>query len=253
MLFVIIFACMAVVCMLYYLAMITYAGVGTAFAPAWIIAFIFFAVSAVMGFLNYRGIINIHTIVKRVFLIFVGACFALFFFLEGLVISGMTDEPKKNLDYIIVMGAQVKGTVPSKSLMRRIEIARDYLNENPDTIAIVSGGKGDKEDITEAECMRNYLIEYGISEDRILMEDRATNTDENIEFSMAIIDGIEGDEEPSVGIVTNNFHVFRTVQVCKKKGYEVNGIAAKSDELLLFNYMVREAFALVQYKITGKI
>ena len=253
MLFVIIFATMSVVCLVYYFAMITYAGVGTAFAPAWIIAFLFFGISAVVGFLNHKGTINLPVWFKRGYLIFVGLCFALFFVLEGLVISGMSSKPQKELDYIIVMGAQVKGTVPSKSLLRRIEAARDYLNENPDTIAIVSGGKGDKEDITEAECMYNYLVGYGIPEERIIMEDKATNTDENIEFSMEIINGISNVENPSIGIVTNNFHVFRTLCVCDEKGYDVTGIPAESDEILFINYMVRESFALVQYKLTGRV
>lgn len=253
MLFVIIFATMSVVCLVYYFAMITYAGVGTAFAPAWIIAFLFFGISAVVGLLNHRGVINLPVAVKRGYFIFVGFCFTLFFVLEGLVISGMSSKPQKELDYIIVMGAQVKGTVPSKSLLRRIEAARDYLNENSDTIAIVTGGKGDREDITEAECMRNYLVGYGIPEERIIMEDKATNTDENIEFSMEIINELSDEENPSIGIVTNNFHVFRTLCVCDEKGYDVAGIPAESDEILFFNYMVREAFALVQYKLTGRV
>ena len=253
MLFVIIFATMSVVCGVYYIAMITYAGVGTAFAPAWIIAFLFFGISAFVGFLNYKGIINLPVWVKRGYLIFVGLCFTLFFVLEGLVISGMASKTEKELDYIIVMGAQVKGTVPSKSLLRRIEAARDYLNENPNTVAIVSGGKGDREDITEAECMRNYLVDFGITEDRIIMEDKATNTDENIEFSMEIINEIADEANPEIGIVTNNFHVFRTICVCEEKGYDVAGIPAESDEILFFNYMVRETFALVQYKLTGKV
>ena len=253
MIFVIIFATMSVVCGAYYIAMISYAGVGTAFAPAWIIAFIFFGVSAVVGFLNHKGIINLPTVFKRGYLIFVGLCFTLFFVLEGLIISGMSSKPQKELDYIIVMGAQVKGTVPSKSLRHRIEAARDYLNDNPNTIAIVTGGKGDREDISETECMRNYLVGYGISEDRIIMEDKAVNTDENIEFSMEIISEISDVANPEIGIITNNFHVFRTVCVCNEKGYDVAGIPAKSDEILFINYMVREAFALVQYKLTGRV
>ena len=101
--------------------------------------------------------------------------------------------------------------------------------------------------------MRNYLVGYGIPEERIIMEDKATNTDENIEFSMEIINGISNVENPSIGIVTNNFHVFRTLCVCDEKGYDVTGIPAESDEILFINYMVREAFALVQYKLTGRV
>ncbi len=252
MLIAVVFAVLSVLCVLYYLLMVTYAGIGTSFAPAWLVAFVFFALIAVFQFLDYRKIIPVLTWVRYVIWGIVLACFALFFVLEGMVISGMTSKPENKLDYIIVMGAQVRGDVPSKSLLRRIEVAADYLLDNPDTVAIVSGGKGNGENISEAQCMYNYLLDYGIEAERIIMEDKATSTEENIELSMEIIKE-RSQEDVSIGIVTNNFHIFRTIQVCSSRGYDVSGIPAKSDEILLLNYMVREAFAILQYKITGVI
>jgi uncharacterized SAM-binding protein YcdF (DUF218 family) len=111
---------------------------------------------------------------------------------------------------------------------------------------------GPGEEISEAQCIRDYLINMGVEEDRIIMEDQSTSTEENIEFSMKIIKQFS-QENANVGVVTNNFHVFRTLQVGNAKGYELYGLSAESDNILLLNYMVREAFALVQYKLLGLI
>lgn len=248
----IVFAVLSALCLMYYFVMISYAGIGTSFAPAWLVAFVFFALIAVLGFLDYRKIMVIAPIVKKVTGIFIAVCIVVFLVLEGMVISGMVSKPDKELDYIIVMGAKVKGTVPSKSLYKRIEKAAEYLKNNPNTIAIASGGMGPGEEISEAQCIRDYLINMGVEEDRIIMEDQSTSTEENIEFSMKIIKQFS-QENANVGIVTNNFHVFRTLQVGNAKGYELYGLSAESDNILLLNYMVREAFALVQYKLLGLI
>ena len=63
----------------------------------------------------------------------------------------------ENLDYIVVLGCQVKGTKPSKALKYRLDTAKEYMQANPETIAVLSGGQGKMEEISEAECMRRYL------------------------------------------------------------------------------------------------
>ena len=80
---------------------------------------------------------------------------------------------------VVVLGCKVKGTVPSLMLQRRLEAAKDYLQQHPDIPCIVSGGKGTGEDISEAQAMKTYLTAAGIAADRILMEDRSTDTHEN--------------------------------------------------------------------------
>ncbi|WP_370458110.1 YdcF family protein [Bacillus sp. BPN334] len=86
-------------------------------------------------------------------------------------------------DYIIVLGSKVNGTKPSYSLQYRIDKAAEYLQSHEKTIAIVSGGKGKGEDISEALAMKNGLMKLKIAEDRIIMEDKSTSTDENIKLS----------------------------------------------------------------------
>ena len=98
---------------------------------------------------------------------------------------------QENLDYIIVLGAHVNGTRLSKALLERARRALEYLEKNPGTKAVLSGGQGEGESISEAQAMSIYLQEHGISSDRLIMEDRSTNTKENLDFSLEKIGTLE--------------------------------------------------------------
>ena len=249
----IIFGILTVVCLIYYVVMVTYAGAHTAFASVWLMAILVFAaITFVLGIIVKREI-KLPLGIKAGFGIFCGICLLSFVIVEGFIVSKMISTPKNNLDYVIVLGAQVRGTKITNSLHKRLEKAKEYLEENPNTIAIVSGGQGEGEHLSEAQCMKDYLVKQGIASDRIVMEDKSKNTNENIECSMKIIQNLSKKDKPDIGIITNNFHVYRTVAVCKKKGYEVCGIASGSDKILFINYMVREFFAVVKYKVTKAI
>lgn len=170
----------------------------------------------------------------------------LFLIVEGCIVSEMLHKPDKGLDYIIVLGAQVKGEVITPSLLYRIERACEYLKENPDTKVVVSGGQGPGEAISEAEAMRRYLKEQGIADERILLEDRSTSTGENLTFSFLLIE-----EDASIGIVSNNFHIFRAILIGKALGHEkIQGVPAKSDSILFIHMMVREFFAIIKDTLT---
>lgn len=173
-----------------------------------------------------------------------------FLLVEVFIFTGMFQHGEKNLDYVIVLGAQVKGEVPSKALTLRLDAASEYLKENPESKAVLSGGRGPGEDITEAEAMRRYLTAGGIEANRLILEDKSTSTQENLKYSAQLI----GSKEDKVGIVTNNFHVFRAIQLGKKQGYtNLSGIAAASDPRFQIHYLVREFFALVKEKLVGNI
>ena len=77
-----------------------------------------------------------------------------------------------NLEYIIVLGAHVDGTRLTLALLERTRRALQYLEENPDTKAVLSGGKGDGESLSEAQAMCNYLVEHGIDRERLILEER---------------------------------------------------------------------------------
>ena len=169
--------------------------------------------------------------------------------LESLVVSGMKGNKQEDYDYLIVLGAAVYGKYPSGVLNFRIEEAYEYLTDNQDTIAIVSGGQGSGEDISEALCMKNRLMELGIDESRIIMEDQSTSTNENLEFSLQKIP-----TGSSVGIVTNNFHLYRSVKLADAYDkYKISGISADYYWYLLPHFMLRESFGLVADTLRGNI
>ena len=153
-------------------------------------------------------------------------------------------------DTIIVLGAQVKQSGPSVVLKFRLDAVTDYLKEHPNTKCIVSGGQGRTEPCTEAEAMKAYFVGEGIEPDRIFLEPRATSTKENIEFSKEFCDY----ENDRVGIVTNNFHMYRSVMIAKKAGYKnVVRVPAGSIPLYLPNNVLRECLAVWKDLICGNL
>ena len=155
----------------------------------------------------------------------------------------------QNLEYIIVLGAHVQGTRLTLALLERIRRALQYLEENPETKAVLSGGQGEGEDISEAQAMCNYLVEHGIDRERLILEDRSTSTTENLKFSLEII-GLDH----SVGVVTNNFHVFRGTAIGKKCGCkEIYPIPSRYRSWRLLIYIPREILAIIKDKIMGNL
>ncbi len=152
-------------------------------------------------------------------------------------------SPPPHADYMIVLGAKVNGTVPSLALNERINSAATYLLENNNTIAIATGGKGPDEDISEAECIKQELVKLGISESRIFLENRSTDTYENIQFSKPFIP-----QKAELGvIVTNDFHVYRSIMIALDKGLVVTGMAAKTPEIAILKSYIREYLAITKY------
>ncbi|MBE6679568.1 MAG: YdcF family protein [Ruminococcaceae bacterium] len=173
-----------------------------------------------------------------------------FCFIEGLIISEMPSSGEDGLDYIIVLGAKVnRNEVPSKPLYWRIDAAEEYLNNNPQTIAILSGGKGADEPISEAQCMFNELTKRGIAPERLILEDKSRDTNQNIRNSLSIMPS-----DASFGVVTNNFHVYRAVRISEKlSGKKVSGIASQYKDALLIHYMAREAVGIFTDVIDGNM
>lgn len=238
--------------LLYYIASVIYAGVGASYIWIWLLGGILLL--ALGGGLRYCSLhqipVHIPVGIKIVLLIGIAAVLALFLFVEGLIFSGMRQKGEQNLDYIIVLGCRVKGDRPTRALQERIDTAYEYLMKNPRTRAILSGGQGMDEDISEAECMKKGLLQAGIGEDRLIEENRSTSTEENLENSKEYLDA----QKDRIGIVTSNFHVYRGVALAKNKGYHnVCGIAAPSGTILQPHYLVREFLAVLMEKMRGNI
>jgi uncharacterized SAM-binding protein YcdF (DUF218 family) len=152
-------------------------------------------------------------------------------------------EAPKNADYLIVLGARVKGTVPSLAFASRINTAAKYLKDNKDTIVIASGGKGPGEEISEAESIKRELVKQGIGESRIILEDRSTDTYENISFSKKLIP-----QDAKLGlIVTNNFHLYRAISIASDQDLAVNGLPAKTPLKAVFKSYTREYLAITKF------
>lgn len=184
-----------------------------------------------------------------VFLLFLTGL-GLFCTIEGLIFSEYNAVPKSGADYMIVLGAQWKPEGPSEVLRRRLDKAAEYLNANPDTVVIVSGGQGSDEPISEAAGMRQYLANAGISDERILMEDKSTSTRENLMFSSSLLDK----ENDRVVIVSNNFHMFRALRLAKKQGYQnVEGLAASAVMALVPNNLLREFLCVLYEFVEGTL
>ena len=162
-------------------------------------------------------------------------------FVTSLIITADKTPPEKECT-VIVLGCQVRGDHPSLMLLARIEAAYEYLEANPDVVCIVTGGKGDDENISEAECMYNILVEKGISPDRIYMEDHAVNTVENIEFSKKIIE--ENHLSTNTAIVTDIFHEYRASRIVKDAELTYGSVPADCVWYLLPTYYVRELVAV---------
>lgn len=164
-------------------------------------------------------------------------------FLHYKIVENAKMEVPKNADYLIILGARVKGTVPSLALQFRIDHAAVYLKENPDTIAIASGGKGPGEDISEAESIKRELIGHGIEESRIFLEDKSTDTYENIRFSKEFLPA----KAESGLVVTNDFHIFRAKMIADNEDLQINGLPAKTPIQAVVKSYIREYLALTKY------
>lgn len=162
-----------------------------------------------------------------------------------VILSARTDKDI-DTEYMIVLGAGVHGTRPSATLQDRLQAAYEYMKEHEDVIAIVSGGKGNGEDISEAEAMRIWLEEHGIEKERIIKEDKSTSTVENLEFSFEIMKERGADPKDGVAIVSSEYHLLRAKNTAKDMGVDAWGIAAKTSiPTVKVNYFIREALGVL--------
>lgn len=216
---------------------------GTLFFLIWFLISAFFIV---VDLLIYFKIFEKYKVFKRIFISVCTIGICIFLTILGLILSKMNVKPVNNLDYIIVLGAQVKESGPSVVLKYRLDRAVSYLKENHNTLVIVSGGQGVNEPATEASVMRKYLIESGINDNRIIIEDQSNTTKENLINSKKITR-----DNKSIGIVTNNFHMYRALLIGDKYGVNAVGIPSKSNTYYLPNNLLREVFAFIKFIILG--
>ena len=235
-----IFAVAAAVCAVYG-CFVRAAGSGTAFFAVWLFIAAFFCCLAAAFWTGLWE--RAPLVLRRVFIAVICAGLVLLAGFQVCALSHFDDDGGDDLDYIIVLGAQVYKSGPSSVLKYRLDKAVEYLEENSDTICIVSGGKGTNEPEAEAVIMAEYLEQKGVPADRIIKEEKSETTAENISNSMKYIS-----KNATVGIVTNNFHVMRALQTAERQGLEnAKGISAGSNAAYLPNNMLREFMAEIKF------
>ena len=165
---------------------------------------------------------------------------------------GRFDAYDQSADYAVILGAQIHENAPSRTLRERLDEGLKFMEKHPDTVVIVSGGLGTEEQFSEAKVMYDYLEENGADMTRVYMEDRATNTRENLMFSSILAQELDLDET-SVTIITSEFHLCRAEYIASTLGISAGGIASKTETpFLLVNYYVREAFSFVKAFVEGR-
>ena len=153
--------------------------------------------------------------------------------------------PNRDKNYIIILGCKIKKDGSLTNLLkgrvdRAIEFSKIQKEEtNKDIIFVPSGGKGSDEVISEAEAMKNYLVEQGISEKNILVENKSKNTQENIAFSNKLINN----KEAKIAFSTTNYHVFRAGCIGTEQKISMEGIGAKTKSYFWVNAFIREFIA----------
>ena len=236
------------VCGGYYLAAGAARGFGVSALWVWL---------AASGVFSALGAADLHPRAPRAVRILctaaraaVCAAAAAFLAVEIPVVQEMNARCPDGVDYLLILGAKVDGEEPGPALAQRIEAARAYLLANPETKAILCGGQGADEGISEAECMRRALTSAGISGDRLILEDSSTSTAENMRFAYALA----GAPGVSAGVATSNFHIYRAVRIARSCGWrDVYGLAAPFSGIMLPHYLAREFLTVTVDRLRGNL
>lgn len=286
-----VFTAAAVLCLVYYGVIVLYAGFGTSFAVLWLLIGGFFGATAagIHFYQKYPERVPLWLPVSFVTLCASGLMIVLV--TQILIFGRIPAAAEPSLDYVIVLGAKVKpdGSL-SKTLKLRLDKALEYMKENPETMLVLSGAKGDAEPCSEADAMETYLLGQGVDPDHLLKEEQSFSTVENLAYSRVMIEKrenlleqerkaeadrllrapgeIEGVPEtgaptnntpvlarqPRVGIITSNFHLCRAAMIAKKQDYgTVYGIASEADKVLLVHFSLRDGIALLKDRLMGNL
>lgn len=241
-----------------------------------IIAIVFFALAIWFMLPVFSGILHIGMIYPALILLFLGAvllmrdkvktfaakhkiifrgfCAAFALGIVAIIvplvfmISYAANTPPENAT-VIVLGCKVNGDTPSKMLHDRSQSALEYLNENPDAVCIASGGKGNGENISEAQVIYNFLTENGISPDRIYLEEKSTTTAENLSFCADII--AQNGLPTEVAVASDNFHQLRAAIFADKNGLDAYSLGCVTYPFVSLGYWAREILAVYKAVLLG--
>jgi len=179
----------------------------------------------------YRGILGISVLI------------ALLVAAESTcMIVAANKEPEPGAT-VVVLGCRVYGERASLSMMERLDAAYEYLRSHPEAKCVLSGGKGDGENITEAECMYRYLLNKGIDEARLYKEETSTTTRENLLFSKQLIE--EQKLHPVIAIATSEYHMYRAGMIADALDITWAAVPGRTAIWLFPTYYVRELYGIL--------
>lgn len=139
---------------------------------------------------------------------------AVIIILCGRVAAGSLINTAAPANYTIVLGLALENGKPVQDLYYRVETAKKYYDENPETVLVLTGGNADEFGKTEADVMKEILLEYGVPEDAMYLEDQAKTTIENFQNTLAMTEP----GEPIV-LISSNYHMDRAVLTAKDAGF----------------------------------
>lgn len=161
----------------------------------------------------------------------------------AVMLSYACNTPQKS-STVVILGCQVTGKTPSLMLYDRMMAALDYINKNPESYIIASGGQGPGESISEAQAIKDFLVSKGVDSKRIIMEDKSTNTKENIAFSANIIK--EKGLNENIAVVTDGFHQFRAACFSKQNNLKSTAVSCDTRWYFAASYYSREVLAVLK-------
>ncbi|MBE6887477.1 MAG: YdcF family protein [Ruminococcaceae bacterium] len=162
-----------------------------------------------------------------------------------LILSFSHTNVDYNEDVVIVLGSGVKNGRPNVTLQNRLDAAVEYYNINSDAFIVAAGGLARQKDTTEAAVMKNYLLEKGIPEDKIIVEDKSQSTQENYRFAKEILEE-KNIEHDSIVFVTNSFHIYRAKTYAEHCGFEnAHALSTKTDLFIFLPALIREVLGVI--------
>lgn len=265
----------AVLCLAYFVIIVVYAGLGTATAFIWLLlgGLLGAAAAGLRYYQKYPERVELWIPVSLVTLCASGLVILLV--VQILIFGRIPSTAESGLDYVIVLGAGVRDDGLSKTLKLRLDKAAEYAAENPESVLVLSGAQGAGEPVAEAQAMQAYLLEQGITEEQMILEDRSYSTLENIVYSRLLIEADReakkaqwqkertgnafpamqvADKPVRIGIITSNFHLYRARMIARKQGLtDVRGIASESDRILFVHFCLRDSLAILKDRLMGNL
>ena len=135
-------------------------------------------------------------------------------FFCGKVIAGSLIHTAGQAENAIVLGLALENGEAAPDLVARLDTAMEYLEKYPEARLILTGGNADDSGRSEADVMREILMEKGVPEDKLIIEDQAQTTKENFRN----IAGMISADEPVV-MISSNYHMDRAVRNASESGF----------------------------------